>query len=97
MEQHELKAEKANAKLSVNDKESVYTLHYPKRNRTLAFTFNTSFPDEIVKWEETYADKRAPDKVLTTTATLDQARNIDYWNYNAEKHKKIRRELGVPY
>ncbi len=97
LEQHELKAEKANAKLSVNDKESVYTLHYPKRNRTLALTFNTSFPHEIVKWEETYADKRAPDKVLTTTATLDQARNIDYWNYNAEKHKKIRRELGVPY
>jgi len=50
-----------------------------------------------VKWEETYADKRAPDKRRTTTAVLEQSKNIDYWNYNAEKYKSIRKELGVPY
>ena len=97
LEQHEFKAEKAIATLKIAEKESVYSLNYPKRDRTLAITFNTDFPHEIVKWEETYADKRAPDVKLTTTAVLDQSKNIDYWNYSAEKYKSIRKELGVPY
>ena len=97
LEQHKLEAEKAKATLETNKEESYYTLTYPSRERTLAITFNTAFPHEIIKWEETYADKRAPDKRLTTTAILNKTRNIDYWNYNAEKHKSIRKELGVPY
>ena len=97
LEQHKLEAEKAKATLETNKEESYYTLTYPSRERTLAITFNTAFPHEIIKWEETYADKRAPDKRLTTTAILNKTRNIDYWNYNAEKHKTIRKELGVPY
>lgn len=97
LEQHKFEAEKATATLTVNGKESIYTLTYPKRKRTLAITFNTIFPHEIVKWEETYADKRAPNKSLTTTGILNKAKNIDYWNYNAEKYKSIREELGVPY
>ena len=97
LEQHEFKAEKANATLKIDEKSSIYTLNYPQRERTLAITFNTDFPHEITKWEETYADKRAPTKRLTTTAVLNQSKNIDYWNYNAEKHKSIRKELGVPY
>ena len=97
LEQHEFKKEKAKAVLKPGTIETKYSIHYPARNRTIAFTFNTAFPHEIIKWEETYADKRAPDITLTTTATLDQSKNIDYWNYNAEKYKSIRRELGVPY
>ena len=97
LEQHPLKVEKATASLTEGVKESVYTLTYPDRKRTLAITFNTVFPHEIIQWEETYADKRAPDKRLTTKAVLDQSRQIDYWNYNAEKYKSIRKELGVPY
>jgi len=97
LEQHKFKTEKAKATLEIDKEESIYTLTYPDRQRTLAITFNTAFPHEIIKWEETYADKRAPDKRLTTTAVLNQTRNIDYWNYNAEKHKSIRKELGVPY
>ena len=97
LEQHKLEAEKAKATLETNKEESYYTLTYPSRERTLAITFNTAFPHEIIEWEETYADKRAPDKRLTTTAILNKTINIDYWNYNAEKHKSIRKELGVPY
>ncbi len=97
LEQHEFKPEKATASLELGAQESIYTLTYPKRDRTLAITFNATFPHEIVKWEETYADKRAPNKKLTTVAVLDQAKSIDYWNYNAEKYKSIRKELGVPY
>ena len=97
LEQHQFEAEKANAELTIGKEESVYKLTYPKRDRTLEITFNAQFPHEIVKWEETYADKRAPDKKLTTTAVLNQAKSIDYWNYNAEKYKSIRKELGVPY
>lgn len=97
LEQHKFKVEKAITSLDVNDKESTYTLKYPGRERTLAITFNTEFPHEIVKWEETYADKRAPNKRLTTMAVLNKTKNIDYWNYSAEKHKDIRKELGVPY
>lgn len=97
LEQHKFEVEKAQATLDLSTKASIYTLTYPKRKRTLAITFNTLFPHEIVKWEETYADKRAPDKRLTTTATLDKSKNLDYWNYNAGKHKHLREELGVSY
>ena len=97
LEQHTFEAEKATASINTGKKESVYTLTYPKRKRTLGITFNTEFPHEIIKWEETYADKRAPTKRLTTTAVLDKSRNIDYWNYSAEKYKSIRKELGVSY
>ena len=96
LEQHKYKTEKAIAKLKIDNNQFIYSLTYPERKRTLAITFNTLFPHEIVKWEETYADKRAPNKRLTTTAVLNQSKNIDYWNYNAEKFKSIREELGVP-
>ena len=97
LEQHKLEVEKAIASIKDDKETMVYTIMYPERKRTLAITFTTSFPHEITKWEETYADKRAPDKILTTTAILNKSKNIDYWNYNAEKHKNIRKELGVPY
>ena len=97
LEQHKLEAESAKARLDIDKTEGTYTIDYPKRERTIAITFNLAFPHEIIKWEETYADKRAPNKRLTTTAVLNETRNIDYWNYNAEKHKSIRKELGVPY
>ncbi len=97
LEQHKHKVEKAKTTLKVGNETSIYTLTYPERERTLAITFNTTFPHEIVKWEETYADKRAPNKRLTTTAILNKTKKIDYWNYNAAKHENIRRELGVPY
>ena len=97
LEQHQFKAENAIGKLTIQNNESSYTITYPKRKRNLKIIFNTAFPHEIMKWEETYADKRAPDKRLTTTAVLDQSKNIDYWNYNAEKFKTLRKELGVPY
>lgn len=97
LEQHKLEVEKAIATLESSIKESTYTLTYPARKRTLAITFETEFPYKIIKWEETYADRRAPNKRLTTTAILDQSRNIDYWNYSSEKYKDIRKELGVPY
>ena len=97
LEQHKFEAEQAKARLDIAKNEGTYTIDYPKRERTLAITFNLAFPHEIKKWEETYADKRAPNKRLTTTAVLNESRNIDYWNYNAEKHKTIRKELGVPY
>ena len=97
LEQHKHQTEKANATLKKGEKTSTYSLTYPKRERTLVISFNTEFPHKITKWEETYADKRAPTKRLTTTAVLDQSKKIDYWNYNAEKYKTIRKELGVPY
>ena len=97
LEQHKFEKEKAIATLKTVNENLVYSITYPKRERTLAITFNASFPHEIVKWEETYADKRAPNNRLTTTAVLNQSRNIDYWNYSGEKHKNIRKELGVPY
>lgn len=97
LEQHQFKVEKAVASLKTGKENTTYTIIYPKRERTLAITFSANFPHEIIKWEETYADKRAPDKKLTTTAILNKSKNIDYWNYNKEEDKNIRKELGVPY
>ena len=97
LEQHKHKVEKAIGTLKKGEHQTVYTLTYPKRKRTLEITFSNAFPFEIEQWEETYADKRAPDKRLTTTAVLDQSKNIDHWNYNAGQYRSIRKELGVPY
>lgn len=97
IEQHKHKIEKATAQLTISKNQGVYRLTYPQRDRTLAITFNTSFPYDIMQWEETYADKRAPTKRLTTRAILDQTKNIDYWNYNAKTHETIRKALGVSY
>ena len=97
LEQHRFEVEKAVTSIKSDTETSTYTITYPERKRTLAITFNTSFPHEITKWEETYADRRAPNKRLTTTAILNKSKNIDYWNYNAAKHENIRKELGVPY
>ena len=97
LEQHQFEVEKAVASIKSDTETTTYTITYPERKRTLAITFNTSFPHEITKWEETYADRRAPNKRLTTTAILNKSKNIDYWNYNAAKHENIRKELGVPY
>lgn len=97
LEQHKLKVEKAVATIKTFNKVICYTITYPERNRSLAISFNNSFPYEIIKWEETYADKRAPRKVLTTTAVLKESKNIDYWNYNSKKDEKLRRELNLLY
>ncbi len=97
LEQHQFKAEKATATLKKGKEKAVYTITYPERERTLAITFNIVFPFEITKWEETYADKRAPTKRLTTIAILNQSKNIDYWNYNAKEYEGMRKGLGVPY
>ncbi len=97
LEQHKHTIEEATAQLILTENQGVYRITYPQRDRTLAITFNTSFPYDIIQWEETYADKRAPTKRLTTRATLDQTKHIDYWNYNAKTHETIRKALGVSY
>ena len=97
LEQLPLKPEHAVLALEKFDSTATYTITYPERKRSLAITFDLSFPHEILKWEETYADKRAPDKVLTTVATLDRSMNIDYWNYNAGKFKSYRDSLNLLY
>ncbi|MCG7532550.1 hypothetical protein MHM98_14520 [Psychrobium sp. MM17-31] len=86
------------AKLSLNkgDKTSVYNIKYPTLNRTLAITFNNEFPYVIQGWEDTYKSGFGESaKVLTSSATLIATIKEKYWQQHNNKHRKLRKKLGL--
>lgn len=91
-----LKAYTVEAKLEVEKYLTVYTLHYPKLDRTFSIQFKTEFPYEIEYWKEEYISGWGESKsMLITEATLKDRRLIDYWNKNAVKDSTLRKEFRV--
>lgn len=90
----EIKAYACTATLEQKEVNSVYTLHYPEINRTLAITFTSNFPYTILSWEETYRSGfGANAKSMTTKATLKKTLNIPYWAKNSNQDEILRNEL----
>lgn len=90
----ELKAYACTATLEQKDSNSIYSLHYPEINRTLAITFTSNFPYTILSWEETYSSGFGPNaKSMTTKATLKKTLNIPYWAKNSNQDEILRNEL----
>lgn len=86
------------AKLGLNkgNKTSVYSINYPTLNRTLAITFNNEFPYVIQGWEDTYKSGFGESaKVLTSSATLIATIKEKYWQQHNNKHRKLRKKLGL--
>lgn len=87
-----IKAYKANASLN----SGTYTLKYPELNRTLAITFNTKFPYNILSWEESYKSGFGSNaKVLTSKATRLKTIKSPYWKKNSNKDEVLRETLQL--
>jgi hypothetical protein len=87
----QLKKEEAILTLSIADtffiKDSAiqkYTIQYPLTQRTLQLYFQSSFPHEILGWQESYRDGFGNNKkMLTTKAIRKKTIWLDYWKRNA--------------
>jgi len=96
----ELRVEDADAFLKESTKADIktYTINFKDIGRSLSINFRKEFPFEIISWEETYKSGWGEDaKVLTTKATKDKTRRIDYWKKNKNINLVLRTELGLPY
>jgi len=91
----EIKAYRAHANIKQGDSLSVYSLHYPMLERELIIYFNSDFPYEIEKWEETNGTAPNDSTRLKTTAHKIKRIRNDYWNLNRNKDTGLRDTLGL--
>lgn len=83
-----------NAIASLNN--GTYTLSYQELNRTLKINFNTSFPYNILGWEETtVSGYGASAKTLTTKATKLESIKSAYWSKNHNADESLRDTLKL--
>ncbi len=79
-----------------NQATTTYELKYPELDRSLAITFEKSFPFRILSWEESsYSGWGVNRKQLTTTAERIQTINSAYWTHHSNKDLKLRAKLGL--
>lgn len=91
----EAKAYPVTASLRQGDSLSIYQLKYPELSRDLVIYFNSDFPFEIEKWEETNAGWGNSEEKLKTTATrLGRIRSA-YWTKNKPGDIILRDSLGL--
>ena len=87
----ELKAYQASAVASPGK----YKLVYPQLNRELVIRYQVNFPHRIESLAETRFDGFGSKKrKLTTKAKNVMVRMMPYWEKNALKDKKLRKEMG---
>ncbi|HPF10700.1 MAG TPA: septum formation inhibitor Maf [Flavobacteriaceae bacterium] len=77
------------AKLMQGDSISIYTLTYPQLKRELSLYFNSKFPYEIERWEETHPNGLK--SVATKLRTIKSA----YWQENGTRYEFMRDSLLV--
>jgi len=91
----EIKQHNAFASLKQGDSVTIYTLNYPDLQRQLMLFFNSRFPYEIEKWEETNAvDPNDTVRLKTTALKLKRIRT-DYWTKNRNEFSHFRDSLGL--
>ena len=96
LQHKEAKAYKVSAKKSRDDSLSIYTLNYPNLRRNLKIYYQSEFPFEIEKWEETMpSGNNKNSRMLTTKALKNKRLKIDYWNKNAGNSVSLREKLGL--
>lgn len=86
------KAYDANAQIKGN----IYTVNYPKLDRTLSITFNKNFPYDILSWEETFKSGFGSNaKILATKGTKINTIRSPYWQKNKNKDEVLRETLQL--
>jgi hypothetical protein len=88
----EMKAYQATAEFYQDDSLGVYKISYPKLQRNLKIYYETSFPFNIEKWEET-TEKNG--EIFTTTATKMERIKSDYWDKKSNKDLPLRDKLNL--
>ncbi|WP_075343958.1 hypothetical protein [Tenacibaculum agarivorans] len=92
----EFKAYTATISIEKLENQNIYTIHYPKLQRTLSIQFSKDFPFTISGWKDSYnSGYGANKKVLTTEAKINKRIKVDYWNKNSNKDKEWRNKLGL--
>lgn len=92
----EMKAYSCEAKKSVNEKSTVYSIKYPKLNRNLNITFENAFPFKILSWEESYPDGfDYKAQILITSGKLLETVKTDYWNKHHNNDLEWRSRLKL--
>ena len=88
----QLRAYKAIASIETGN----YTIYYPELNRTLKINFNTSFPYDILGWEETSKQGYGANaKSLTSKATKLKTIKSAYWGKNSNADEGLRETLRL--
>ena len=70
----------------------IYTINYPKLERTLSIQATKDFPHTIESWEETFSSRG---KTLTTKAEKIKTIQSAYWSKNGVTDTEERKELGL--
>lgn len=91
----EIKQHNAFASIKQGDSVTIYTLNYPELQRQLMLFFNSTFPYEIEKWEETNAADQNDTLRLKTTAIKLKRLRTDYWTKNGNEFLHLRDLLGL--
>ena len=95
LDHKEIKPYKATASISKKDSLSIYRVNYPDLPRQLVIYFNSSFPFEIEKWEESSFANPMDTLGLKTTATKIKRMRTNYWAQNSTKDRTLRDSLGL--
>ncbi len=91
----ETKSYKAAAKLTKKDSLSIYSIHYPDLPRQLSIYFNSSFPYEIEKWEESSFSNPNETQGLKTIAVKIKRMRTNYWVQNSNSDELLRSSMGL--
>ena len=92
-----LEEQKAFASLKQGDSITIYTLNYPEIQRQLMLFFNSEFPYEIEKWEETNAADQNDTLRLKTTAVKLKRLLTPYWRQHKNEDSFLRDSLDLTY
>jgi len=82
-----IEAYDATASIEQKNNTTIYTITYPKLQRSLAIEFSTSFPHTIEGWEEQSLGKGA---AFTSTAKRIHTERRQYWRENDNTSTKYR-------
>jgi hypothetical protein len=93
----QIKAYQAVVSLKQGDSLSSYEIKYPEMQREVVVYFNSKFPFEIEKWEETNAGWMGDTTRLKTTAVKMRRLKTNYWVKNDNSDLVLRDSLDLTY
>lgn len=92
-----IEAYPALASLKQGDSISTYVVKYPEMQREVVVYFNSHFPFEIEKWEETNAGWMGDTTQIKTTAVKMRRMKLAYWSKHKNKDTVLRDSLGLNF
>ena len=86
----------ATASLTTENGVSTYTLNYNETERKLTIRFESSFPYQIIGWEEEFRSGYGPSaKTFTSRGTKLKTLKTPYWQQNSNEYISLRDSLEL--